>query len=166
VTPVSHARQHRPIRVRALGALAGAALALTPVAILSATRSSPSDRAAATPPPLPSAVSAAGVAQRAGVRVVRVAATGGGGLLDLRYQVVDADVAAAAVHNPKTPPALVDERSGRVLGQLLMGHMHHGTLKAGVTYYLVFLNAGDAVRRGDRVSVVLGGARLQHLRVL
>jgi hypothetical protein len=105
------------------------------------------------------------MAGRSGVRVVRVAATGGGGLLDLRYEVVNPDV-AAVVHDPKTPPALVDERSGLVIGQLLMGHMHKGQSKAGLTYYLVFLNPGDAVRRGDRVSVVLGGARLQHVRVL
>jgi hypothetical protein len=120
---------------------------------------------AAKPPHLPAAVSASGLAGLTGVRVVRVAATGDGGLLDLRYQVVNPDV-AAAVHDPHTPPALVDERSGLVIGQLLMGHMQHGQPKAGVTYYLVFLNPGDAVRRGDRVSVVLGDARLEHVRVL
>jgi hypothetical protein len=152
-------------RVRALGVLAGAALVVIPVAVLGATRSSSSSPASATPRPLPAAVPAAGMAQRSGVRVIRVTATGGGGLLDLRYQVVDPDV-AAAIHDADKPPALVDERSGLVLGELLMGHMPHGKPKAGESYYLVFLNPGDAVRHGDRVSVVLGGARLEHLRVL
>jgi hypothetical protein len=95
---------------------------------------------------------------------VRVAATGGGGLLDLRYQVVDAD-AAAAVHDARTPPALGVERTGLVLGRLLMDHVHHGRPKAGVTYVLLFLDPGDAIRQGDRVSVVLGGARLAHVVV-
>ena len=62
--------------------------------------------------PLPELVSAAGLLERSGVRVVRVAATGGGGLLDLRYQVVDPGK-AAAIHDAETPPALVDERDRR-----------------------------------------------------
>jgi hypothetical protein len=146
--------------------VAGAVLALIPVAMLSGVSfGSRHQTQIAKPPALPAAVSAAGLAERSGVRVVHVAASGAGGLLDLRYQVVNPD-AAAAVHNPRTPPALVDERSGLVIGQLLMGHMHHGQSKAGVTYYLIFLNPGDAVRPGDRVSVVLGGARLEHVPVL
>jgi hypothetical protein len=109
-------------------------------------------------------VSPAGLLERSGVRVVRVAASGGGGLLDLRFQVVDPD-RAAAVHDADTPPALVDERTGGVIAGLFMGHSHHGRPKAGVTYYLVFENPGNFVKRGDRVSVVLGPARLQHVRV-
>lgn len=156
------ARPRRVLGIRALGALAGAALVVVPAVILG------SDGApSAKPPrarPLPSAVLASGLAERSGVRVVRVAATGGGGLLDLRYQVVDPG-RAAGLHDPDTPPALVDERTGLVIHQLLMGHEHHGTLKAGVSYYLVFTNPGNIVRRGDQVSVVLGDARLGHVPV-
>jgi len=151
------------VRVRLLGALVGAGLALGVVALLGAG-GSPSAPARRGPRALPPAVSAAELARRSGVRVVRVAATGGGGLLDLRYQVVEPD-AAVAVHDTDTPPALVDEESGRVLGQLLMGHMHHGRLKAGLSYYLIFINPGDVVHHGARVSVVLGDARLEHVQV-
>jgi hypothetical protein len=114
--------------------------------------------------PLPAAVSPADLVARSGVRVLRVTASGGGGLLDVRYQVVDADT-AAAVHDADTPPAIVDERNGGVIAGLFMGHMHHGRAKAGVTYYLVFTNPGNAVHPGDRVSVVLGDARLAHVLV-
>jgi hypothetical protein len=144
--------------------LAGGALALLALLLLSGQ--SPGSRVqSARPRPLPPAVSAAGLAQRSGVRVVRVAATGGGGLLDVRYEIVNPE-AAGALHDQKTPPALVDERSGLVIGQLLMGHMHKARPKAGITNYLIFMNPGDAVRRGDRVSVVLGPARLEHVRVV
>jgi hypothetical protein len=154
--------RHR-LRTRALGASVGGALAL--IALLAISSHSPASHPRQpTPRPLPAAVTPAVLAERSGIRVVRVAATGGGGLLDLRYVVVNPD-AAAAVHDPKTPPALVDERSGLVIGQLLMGHLHRGTPRAGLTNYLIFLNPGDAVRRGDRVSVVLGPARLEHVRV-
>jgi hypothetical protein len=149
-----------------VGAVAGALLVLLPVLMIGARGSSsnpsPAERG---PRALPGAVSAQGLAQRSGVRVVRVAASGAGGLLDLRYQVVDPGV-AAAVHEADSPPALVDERTGLVLGALFMGHMNHGRPKAGVTYYLVFVNPSDAVRRGDLVSVVLGRARLAHVRVV
>ena len=154
--------RHR-LRTRALGACAGGALAL--IALLAIGGHAPASHPRpAAPRPLPAAVSPAQLAERSGIRVIRVAATGGGGLLDLRYEVVNPD-AAAVLHDPKTPPALVDERSGLVIGQLLMGHMHKGRPKAGLTNYLIFMNPGDAVRRGDRVSVVLGPARLEHVRV-
>lgn len=154
-------RSRRVLMVRVLGAVTGAAIVLVAAMGTGAVRSSPSKPKAR---PLPVVVSPAGLLERSGVRVVRVAATGGGGLLDLRFQVVDPD-RAAAVHDAETPPALVDERTGGAIAGLLMGHTHHGRLKAGVTYYLVFENPGSLVRRGDRVSVVLGAARLEHVLV-
>jgi hypothetical protein len=154
------ARSRRVLAVRALGAVSGAALVVVVVLATQTGHSSPQPKVRA----LPAVVSSAGLLERSGVRVVRVAASGGGGLLDLRFQVVDPD-RAAAVHDADTPPALVDERTGGVIAGLFMGHSHHGRYKAGVTYYLVFENPGSFVRRGDRVSVVLGPARLQHVRV-
>jgi hypothetical protein len=114
--------------------------------------------------PLPPAVSAAGLAERSGVRVVQVAVTGGGGLLDVRYETVDPG-RAGELHDATTPPALIDERTGRPIEGLLMGHAPHGSSKAGVTNALIFINAGNAVHRGDRVSLVLGRARLEHVVV-
>jgi hypothetical protein len=153
-------RSRRVLAVRALGAASGAALVIA-VAVASQAGHAPSK---ARPRALPAVVSPGGLLQRSGVRVVRVAVTGGGGLLDLRFQVVDPDL-AVAVHDADTPPALVDERTGGAITALLMGHAHHGRLKAGVTYYLVFENPGNLVRRGDRVSVVLGDARVAHVLV-
>jgi hypothetical protein len=114
--------------------------------------------------PLPPAVSAAGLAERSGVRVVRAALTGGGGLLDVRYEVVDPG-RAADVHDAATPPAVVDERTGVPIEGLLMGHAPHSSPKAGVTSVLIFVNPGNLVRRGDRVSLVLGDARVEHVVV-
>lgn len=120
----------------------------------------------AVPPPQwqRPAVSASGLAERSGVRLVRVAVTGGGGLLDLRYQVVDPNK-AVTVHEAQTPPAIIDERTGLVLNRLLMGHAHHGVLKAAVSYYLIFENTGNWVRRGSEVTVLLGDAQVEHVIV-
>jgi hypothetical protein len=109
-------------------------------------------------------VSAAGLIERSGVRLVHVAVTGGGGLLDLRFQVVDPNK-AVTVHETQTPPAIVDERTGLVFNQLLMDHAHTGEFKPAVTYYLVFENTGNWIRRGSKVTVLLGDAQLENVVV-
>jgi hypothetical protein len=110
------------------------------------------------------AVSSAGLAQRSGVRIVRLAVSGDGGLLDLRYKVLDADK-AAAIHDTHTPPAVVDERTGLVISELLMNHSHTGPFKPAVTYYLVFSNPGGWVHRGSTVTVLLGNAQVDNVPV-
>ena len=109
-------------------------------------------------------VSASGLAERSGVRLIRVAVTGGGGLLDLRYQVVDPSK-AVAVHEARTPPAIIDASTGLVLSRLLMGHAHHGQLKPAVSYYLIFENTGNWVHRGSEVTVLLGDAQVERVVV-
>ncbi|WP_028061075.1 hypothetical protein [Candidatus Solirubrobacter pratensis] len=149
-----------------LGGVMGAALMLLAITSYEIARHSGSTGSAslpriAAPAPLLPKVA---FERRAGVRIARVAVSGGGGLLDLRFQVLDAD-AAASVHDAATPPQLVDERTGVVVGGLLMGHSHKGRLNAAQTYYLVFDNPGSLVRRGSRVTVQLGAARVAHVPV-
>jgi hypothetical protein len=153
-------------RVRTAGLLAGVLIAagIGVLALWLPQRSSAGPSAA--PPPLwqRPAVSTSGLAERSGVRLVRVAVTGDGGLLDLRYQMVDPGK-AAAVHEARTPPAIIDERTGLVLNRLLMGHAHHGQLKPAVSYYLIFENTGNWVHRGSVVTVLLGDAQVEHVVV-
>jgi hypothetical protein len=109
-------------------------------------------------------VSADDLVQRSGVKVTVVAVTGDGGLVDLRFKVVDPE-RANALHDPRTPPAVVDEESGLVVHDLFMDHSHSGPYKAGVTYYLVFNNPGNWLHHGSTVSVLLGDAQLRHVPV-
>jgi hypothetical protein len=149
----------RALVVQLLGMLAGAGVVVAAFAGYRLTQSSDAARVR-VPPTVPRAALPA----RSGVRLVRVSTTGGGGLLDLRYQVVDAD-RAQSVHDAETPPIMIDERSGLLVSQLFMGHMHHGQPKPGVSYYLIFLNPGNIVRAGSRVTVQLGDARVPHVVV-
>jgi hypothetical protein len=110
------------------------------------------------------AVGAADLAERSGVRITRVAVTGEGGLVDLRFEVLDADK-AASLHDPATPPAVIDEASGLVLRNLLMEHSHSRPFQPGVTYYLIFENPGNWVHAGSSVTVLLGDAQVEHLVV-
>jgi hypothetical protein len=154
------ARRRRRLAIRAAGVAAGAAAAAGALLIFT----SGDGAHGAQSHPLPVAVTPAGLTERSGVRDVRVHVTGGGGLLDVRYEVVDPG-RAADLHDAATPPAVVDERTGAPIEGLLMGHAPHSRPKAGVTSVLIFVNPGNMVRRGDRVSLVLGGARLEHVVV-
>ena len=161
------AGRSRDRRARLRGTLAGIVLAVVAALAVVVLRQpgGPAEPAAAVPiawaRPV---VGADGLVQRTGVRITRVAVTGGGGLLDLRFQVVDADK-AHGLHDPATPPALVDEHTGLVLSHLLMNHSHSGDYQPAVTYYLVFENTGGWVRRGGKVTVLLGNAQVEHVVV-
>jgi hypothetical protein len=140
----------------ALLLLAIGAIVTAPVLVYELTR--PSADHGSVPP----VVSAAGLVERSGVRVVRVAVTGDGGLVDLRYKVVDADK-AQAVHD--LPPLLIDEGTGGVVMRPWMGHTHMNAPKLGITYFVLFENTGTLIRPGAHVTVQLGDARLAHVQV-
>jgi hypothetical protein len=153
-----------PGRVRIAGFLAGVLIAAGIGALALWLPQRSNGEPSAVPPPQwqRPTVSDSGLAERSGVRLIQVAVTGGGGLLDLRYQVIDPSK-AVTVHEAQTPPAIIDERTGLVLDRLLMGHAHHGQLKAAVSYYLIFENTGNWVRRGSEVTVLLGDAEVKHV---
>jgi hypothetical protein len=154
----------RGARVRVFGALTGAALVLGAGAVYELVHHS--DAADARPQAVAVAplLSQAAFQHRSGVRIVRVAVSGDGGLVDLRYRVIDPN-AATSIHDKARPPQIVDERTKVLVSELLMGHAHRGRLKAAQTYYLIFNNPGNLVRRGSRVTVQLGAARVAHVPV-
>ena len=107
------------------------------------------------------AVARAAFEERTGVRVTRVAVTGGGGMVDLRLQVLDPDK-AAVLHDLKYPPAIIDEKSGGVADRPFMGHMVRN-LETGVTYPMLIMNRRGLVKPGGRVSVRFGSSILEHV---
>jgi hypothetical protein len=160
---------HKRRWARLLGVLTGVVLVIAGVSIGSVVSRGSGHGSGAEDSKIPVAwkrplVSADGLVDRSGVKIVHVAVTGGGGLVDLRFQVIDPN-RAEALHDSSTPPAVVDQRSGLVVHELLMSHSHTGQFKAGVTYYLVFNNPGNWVHRGDRVAVLLGNARVENVTV-
>lgn len=138
-----------------LGCLAVAAVLA--VWFLASGSSSGTDRAA-------SQATRAAFTEETGVQIVRVALTGGGGIVDLRYQVVDPDKALIVHENT---PVLVHEETNEVIDTFFMGHRHSGRNrpKAGVTYPLLYVNEQGLVEQGSAVSVVIGNSFLQHVTV-
>jgi hypothetical protein len=171
LTSEGQAPEPRPRRghhrgARFAGAVAGVALVVGTVAVWGSFAGDPDGTTERQAPPnwQRPAVTQQGLARRVGVRIVHVAVTGEGGLLDLRFQVVDPNV-AANIHDAANPPAIVDEGTGVVADSLLMGHSHTSPFKQGVTYYLIFEDPGNVIQRGGTVSVLLGDAQVEHVQV-
>lgn len=136
----------------------------------------------ATEPPLPVAAPAATAAPApvdrteatqsprrftaiTGLEVLWVAESGDGGILDLRYRVVD-ERRASAHDDHQSVPAIIDLESGEALTRQWMGHAHPvDSYRPDRNYWMLFLNPGELVERGDRVAVRLGRARLTGVRV-
>ncbi len=104
-----------------------------------------------------------GMAAEYGIKVNLLALVAAGGLVELRYQVVDPDKADPLLHDDDLRPAIVVEDSGATLVLTSSKHHHSTETDLGGTYFLLFANAHNAIHRGDRVTLVLGDVRLEHL---
>ncbi|MGH6751512.1 MAG: hypothetical protein ACREFM_09000 [Hypericibacter sp.] len=156
--PQEKSRPAREGRLRALVAGLGSAL----IVALSAWTFAPKLFVAHVPEPTDNARLA--FEEATGVRVVRIAVSAGGGILDLRYLVLDPDK-AVVVHDQTKPPTIIREPTGESASRPWMPH--HGATKhrAGSTYYELIANPGGVVKRGDRVTLAIGDASLRHIVV-
>lgn len=98
-----------------------------------------------------------------GIRVVRLAMTAGGGMVDLQYQVIDPGL-AVIVHDDERPLTLTDQRTGIQLATPFHSHAPRN-LHAGATYHFIILNAGGVLRRGRQVDLTIAGFRLADLTI-
>lgn len=94
-----------------------------------------------------------------GIDSLTVRSVESGELIRFNYRVLDA-AKAQPLNEKKSEPALVDPRAGVQLvvpslekvGQLRQS----STAQTGKVYWMAFSNKGGHVKRGDRVSVVIG----------
>jgi len=103
-----------------------------------------------------------------GVDAMRAKAVESGELIKFSYRVIDADKAKPL--NDKTiEPCLLDKAANVKLvipslekvGQLRQA----STPEAGKIYWMAFSNPGSVVKRGDRVTVVIGNFHIDGLVV-
>jgi len=142
-----------------IAAIAGVLiLPIAVAAVLTYTAAGSDDRAAIAA--AARVVSAADMESEFGVRVSLVAVTANGGLVDVRFTVVDKDKAGHILHDSASMPELFVEKSGAVL--TTRNPMAHKalTLLDGATYFLLYPNSGGVIQRGTPVSVVIDGIRL------
>jgi hypothetical protein len=104
-----------------------------------------------------------------GVDKLKVSYTSSGNLIRFSYRVSDAE-RAKALANKTAAPYLYGQRAQVVLhvpnmdqvGQL---RQSAGSPQVGMEYWMVFSNAGNRVRPGDRVNVLIGSFHADGLMV-
>jgi hypothetical protein len=99
-----------------------------------------------------------------GVRFVGIDITSGGGMIQVRYQVLDS-AKAGAIHDEEATPTIID---GGVSYNLpgMPGHTHIGPVKkAGTTDYVLLANAGGGVKPGSTVTLRIGDLELRNVPV-
>jgi hypothetical protein len=111
------------------------------------------------------AITAAELEQDFGVRLGIVGLLASGGLIELKFQVIDADKATALFGESEDMPVLAVEGTSTVL-ESAKGMKHSLTLLDGASYFFLYTNVGNAVDEGTTVAMVFDQVRVPDLPVL
>ena len=101
-------------------------------------------------------------AEATGIQIHLIGVSGGGGIVDFRYKVVDAAKAADLLHDPANAPVLLIE-DGRGTTLRADPAAFNVTFEDGSTYFVFYVNSQSVVKRGTQVTAVIGDYRLKHL---
>jgi hypothetical protein len=112
----------------------------------------------------PSFPHSAQVELRTGVKVVRATLAADGGLLDVRYVVLDPPTAQRWFADTSKPPTLHDQRNSAVIDRVAPMHDAHQQ-RAGQTYFLIYQNARNTIHRGDLIDLTVAGVTLHDIPV-
>jgi hypothetical protein len=99
--------------------------------------------------------------EKFGVRFSFLAVTADGGMVELRYRVVDEGKAANFGHYSETAPMLISEDSGKVVDVTIMG-LHNHRVEPGRTYYVLYRNTASAIESGRPVTIAVGDLKIEH----
>lgn len=97
-----------------------------------------------------------------GVRFSFVAVTAGGGMVELRYRVLDMGKASNFGHYTETAPMLIDEETGKTVDVTIMG-LHNHRVEPGRTYYILYRNTEGAVKSGRPITIQIGNMKIEHV---
>ena len=94
----------------------------------------------------------------AGLQITQVGLTASGGLVDVRFRVLDAAKAKALLGNPANTPMLIAGDNPPLVPP------HHALKGArfakGHVFYILYPNQRNAIKPGVQVTVAMGDARL------
>jgi len=103
-----------------------------------------------------------------GVRPLHLRLTAEGRMVDFRYRVINVEK-AAPLFNSKNKAFLIDEATGAKF--LVPESPKVGALRttrpprADRNYFIIFVNPGSYVKKGAKVTVVIGDFKAEHLIV-
>ncbi|MCP4455169.1 MAG: hypothetical protein GY809_27215 [Planctomycetes bacterium] len=111
------------------------------------------------------------LAEQWGVKLISLNLTSAGFMMDFRFRVLDADK-ALSLFDHRIKPYVVVERSNIKLPVPMaakvgaMRPTNRGkNIKADKNYYMIFANPDRHVKRGEKVTVIIGDFKVEHLRV-
>lgn len=115
--------------------------------------------------PLGSIPAHADIEESYGVHFVRVDLLAEGGLVELRYQTIDPSK-STVFHDPDGDhlPYLVADESGAKITETQF-HTHRMVEVPGLTYSILYGNAGGALESGAGVTIHVGDLEIAHVRV-
>jgi hypothetical protein len=100
-----------------------------------------------------------------GIRFTGVDVTAGGGMIQIRYQVLDSDK-TEAIHGTELAPYVVDGHGNKYADPGMTGHSHVGkTQAAGTTDYILLADAMGGVSAGSLVTIKVGDLELRNVPV-
>lgn len=102
--------------------------------------------------------------EKTGIRLTRIVLAAAGGVVDVHYQVLDPDK-ALAMHDRDRPPRVLHEASSQVLDKPFHSHVTTDRPRIGGAYRLQLLNARGMVHLGDKITLIVGDAHLEHVIV-
>jgi hypothetical protein len=114
---------------------------------------------AASGPASPTPIAEHTLEERYGIRITLIAVTAGGGMVDLRYKVIDRAKAEPALQDPTKVPVLLAEDGTRLPAPGLVEPNQE--LVEGRVYYMLYPNTRGVVRPGTRVTVIVGEVELE-----
>jgi hypothetical protein len=99
-----------------------------------------------------------------GVRFTQAALVGDDGLVEISYTVLDTQRASKFQNDVKHPPVLRNERTGKTAWRAALMKQGH-ELRPGQTYYILYLNNQNAIKRGDTLEIGTTARKLAHVPV-
>jgi hypothetical protein len=99
-----------------------------------------------------------------GVRFTQAAIVADGGLVEIRYVVLDTQKGSAFQNDVRHPPVLKNEKNGKTAWRAALMKQGH-ELRPGQTYYILYLNNQHAIHPGDTIRIEAGAYRLAHVPV-
>jgi len=104
-----------------------------------------------------------------GISITGIRLSGAGYFLDFRYRVIDPDKASQIVKRD-IKPYLVDNETGAVMGvpaPTKLGPLRQTSVKPykDRVYFIMFANPGKYIKKGRKVTVVIGDVKIKDLTV-
>lgn len=105
------------------------------------------------------------IEEKYGVRFIGVDVTSAGGMIQIRYQVLDSDK-TEAIHDQTAAPYVVDSHGTKYADPGMVGHTHIGPVKAaGTVDFVLLANARGGVKPGSTVTIEIGDLELRNVPV-